>query len=199
MKFSGNEIRDLAAAGTILSLAFAVLLSGGLQGIANFNSGIFLVFIIAFLTTGTGFILHELMHKYTAQRYGLRAEFKAFYPMLWLALGLSFFGFIFAAPGAVFIYGIMTREKNGKISVAGPITNIALALIFLLVFLLSGDSGSFAGIMAKYGLYINSLLAAFNMIPAMPLDGAKVIAWSKSIYFITLAIAVGLFIVSFII
>jgi len=107
------------------------------------------------------------------------------------------FGFIIAAPGAVFISGLITKERNGKISIAGPVTNIILSVIFFLLILISGiKTGMFADFLS-YGLKINSLLAAFNMIPAMPFDGAKVIKWSKTIYFITLTIAVGLFFVSF--
>jgi len=44
----------------------------------------------------------------------------------------SLFGFIIAAPGAVFIRGMITRERNGKISLAGPMTNIVLAILFLI-------------------------------------------------------------------
>jgi len=31
------------------------------------------------------------------------------------------------------------------------------------------------------------------MIPAMPFDGAKVLAWNKAVYFIVLIFAIGLF------
>jgi Zn-dependent protease len=48
-----------------------------------------------------------------------------------------------------------------------------------------------------FGLLINALLGAFNMIPLMPFDGAKIIAWNKMVYGVTLVIAVGLFILSF--
>jgi len=75
-------------------------------------------------------------------------------------------------------------------------TNVILALIFLLLLLVLGNDG-FANIVFGYGLRINALFAAFNMIPVMPFDGAKVIAWDKRVYGITVAIAVGLFIVSF--
>lgn len=195
MRFSSNEIRELWKAGILLSLAFAVLLAGGLKGLLELDAGFLLIFVIAFVTAGLGFLLHELMHKIVAQRYGLRAEFHAFTPMLWFALLLSFFGFIFAAPGAVFIAGNVTRERNGKISVAGPLTNIALALFFLLLFFVS--SSSLLHATAAYGWSINALLAAFNMIPFMPLDGAKVLAWHKGAYAATMALAVLLYIATF--
>ena len=99
MKFSSIETKDLFYAGVMISLAFAILLSGGLLGLNT------TIFLIAFFTAGLGFLLHELMHKYVAQGYGLWAEFRANYKMLWLAVFFSFFGFIFAAPGAVYIRG----------------------------------------------------------------------------------------------
>ena len=195
MKFSKREIKDLWIAGFVISLAFAILLSGGYKAIISFNSVILIAFLVAFFTAGIGFLLHELMHKYIAQNYGLRAEFKAFYPGLWLALLFSLFGFILAAPGAVFIKGFITRERNGKISLAGPATNITLAFLFLITLLIIKPEGLF-GYFVKYGLSINALLAAFNMIPIMPFDGAKVISWNKKIYFIALIISIVLIIIS---
>lgn len=193
MKFSHREKKDLFWAGIMISLAFAILLSGGFNVL---NSGFLIVFIIAFFTAGIGFLFHEMMHKYVAQNYGLLAEFRASYKMLWLAILFSFFGFIIAAPGAVFLKGHITRERNGKISLAGPLTNIVLALIFLILILLLKPSGILNAFFG-FGLTINSLLAAFNMIPTIPFDGGKVIAWNKPVYFISLILGVGLFVLSF--
>jgi len=197
MRYSRREKKDLFFAGLLISLAFAILLGGGYRALFSFDSGLFLAFVVAFFTAGVGFLLHELMHKYVAQSYGLFAEFKAFYNMLWLAVLFSLFGFIIAAPGAVFIRGAITREKNGKISLAGPMTNIVLAVIFLIGLLLIGGSG-FLGVLFSFGLTINSLLAAFNMIPVMPFDGAKIKDWSVGVYTITVIVSVGLFVLSFV-
>ncbi len=188
MKFNRREIKDLAIAWIIISLAFAVLFSG----VKSILSYVFLLsFIISIFTVGIGFLLHELMHKYLAQRYGLRAEFHAFYNMLFLALLFSFFGFIIAAPGAVFISGRITKEKNGKISLAGPLTNIILAFLFLLVLLFL--SKGVIAMIAYYGLSINSLLALFNLLPFIPFDGGKVYVWNKGVYIIVIVLALILF------
>ena len=195
MKFNHREIRDLFFAGIMISLAFAILFSGGYNSLFSLNANLIFLFVISFFTAGIGFLLHEMMHKYVAQKYNLWAEFHAFYNMLWLALLFSFFGFIFAAPGAVFIRGAITRSKNGKISIAGPLTNIVLGVIFLIALLIFGKSG-IIGLFLTMGLSINALLGAFNMIPVMPFDGAKVIAWNKAVYYITTIIAVGLWISS---
>src|SRR3989344_1536941 len=117
MKFSNLEKKELIKAWLAISIAFGIVLKGT-------NLGFIQNFILAALTVGVGFLLHELAHKVVAQRYRCWAEFRAFDQMLILAVLMSFFGFVFAAPGAVFIKGFVTKEKNGKISVAGPITNI---------------------------------------------------------------------------
>lgn len=196
MKFSYKEKRDLFFAGIMLSFAFAVLLSGGFN--LKFNFNFLIIFTIAFFTAGIGFLLHEMMHKYFAIKYKLSGEFKAFYGMLWIAILFSFFGFIIAAPGAVFIKGKITKTKNGKISLAGPMTNLILALIFL-VLILFLDSGGVFRMFLKFGFTINSLLAAFNMIPAGFFDGKKVYVWSKKVYYPVLIISIVFFVLSFLI
>ncbi len=195
MNFTKKEKIDLSFAGFMISLAFAILLSGGIEKLLRSNSVLIVAFLLAFLTAGIGFLLHEMMHKYVAQRYGLKAEFHAFYGMLWVALLFSLFGFIIAAPGAVMIHGRINNEKNGKIALAGPLTNIFLALIFLiLIFIVKNE---FLSLLLKTGLTINSLLAVFNMIPTAPFDGGKVFAWNKKIYLIITIISISLFIISF--
>ena len=85
------------------------------------------------------------------------------------------------------IHGPVGKRRNGIISAAGPIVNIVLALLFLLLLFIS--YGGFMRIMAFYGFYINSWLALFNMIPIWNLDGAKVLRWDKKAYGIIVAVA----------
>ena len=184
MKFSNLEKKELLKAWLAISVAFGIVLKGN-------DLGFMQNFILAALTVGVGFLLHELAHKIAAQRYKCWAEFKAFNEMLILAIIMSFFGFVLAAPGAVFIRGIISKEKNGIISAAGPITNIILALIF---YMIMQFSYGYPKIIADYGLMINSWLALFNMIPVWNLDGAKVFAWNKIIYFFIVIIALILMI-----
>lgn len=126
---SRKEIEDLVTAWVMLSLAFAIALSGGLSFTAKF----LVAWFVSAVTVGTAFVFHELGHKVTAQKFGCFAEFRASFTMLLLAVVMSFTGIIFAAPGAVMISGYVNNVTNGKISASGPIVNIILAALFLLL------------------------------------------------------------------
>ena len=191
---SEDEIRDIIKAWVLVSVAFGIVLNEG----RLFTSSFFSSFAMAFLTVGIGFLLHELAHKLVAQRYGCFAEFRAFDQFLFLAVLMSFFGVVFAAPGAVFITGPVGVKRNGKISVAGPITNIAIALIFFALWFLASES-SWITKMAYYGFYINSWLALFNMLPFWNFDGSKIWPWNKTVYIcVTATAAILMFMLNFI-
>ena len=98
-------------------------------------------------------------------------------------------GIVFAAPGAVYVMGrSITTRQNGIISWAGPLTNLAIVLLFGMVYGLTNPSG-FLKMMLEITMYINLFLAAFNMVPIFPLDGSKVFAWSKTAWALTIAVA----------
>jgi len=202
-KFSSNEIRDLTISFFVISLAFAILYSR-----VNFSMIIYILPMVM-IGVGSGFILHEIAHKITAMRYGYWAEYKTWPPGLFIALISSFFGFIFAAPGAVHIYGsYMTDKENGIISLFGPLTNIVLAMVFFLLYILTMTS-SIAGMIQNpeiidililtfgLGFKINSFLALFNLIPFSILDGAKIFRWNPLIWLAIAALAGIMVFISF--
>jgi Zn-dependent protease len=179
MRFSSEEVKHLSRAWIVISIAFAILNNG-----FALNIGFLVAIVIAAITVGMGFLLHELGHKYLAQRYGCIAEFRAFDNMLLITLLMSFFGFVIAAPGAVFIHGSVNNARNGRISAIGPLINIVLAALFfvLLVFLAAANAGALLSKVAYYGYSINAWLGLFNLIPIWQMDGAKVLRWNKPIY-----------------
>lgn len=187
LQFSPREIRDLLIAWFALGVAFAIFFGGGAAVFAIPVRFIELL-LISILTAGVGFLLHELAHKVVAIRYGQVAAFRANYPMLAIAIAAALGGFIFAAPGAVYHRGRLTRRQNGLIALAGPVTNLLLAGVFAPL-LLAG------GVLAQIGLYgvlINLFLAAFNLLPFGPLDGRKVREWSLLVFVVSFVVSVGL-------
>ena len=190
MKFSRLEIKEISKAWFAISLAFAIALGGFKQGITGFSA----VFAISLFTVGLGFVFHELSHKYLAQKYRCWAEFRANNAMLIFAVLISFTGFIFAAPGGVFIKGRISRKRYGMIAAAGPFMNIILGIVFLALalFLLPEMLAS----IAYMGARINAWLALFNMIPIMGLDGRKILAASKPIYIVEIIAAGALMLVT---
>ncbi len=184
VKFSSREIRDILISMLVIAGLFAYILAG-----KNINSTIAYV-PITLIAVGLGFVLHELAHKLLAIRYGFWAEYKLWKEGLILAIGLSIItNFIFAAPGAVYIHGeYISEEQNGKISLAGPLTNIVLALIFLGLTPYLAFSPYLLAI-GTIGFTINSFLALFNLIPFSVLDGAKIFRWNPIIWGLTAAVA----------
>ncbi|MCL2712150.1 MAG: hypothetical protein FWD37_02585, partial [Methanomassiliicoccaceae archaeon] len=117
IRYSTIEIRDIAISVLALSVAFAIVLGGGIRSFS-----IFLLLVSAVIVCAS-FVAHELAHKFVAQKFGAWAEYRMFPFGLMIALLLSFTGLIFAAPGAVYISGRINNEMNGKISAAGPAVN----------------------------------------------------------------------------
>jgi len=175
LNFSDEEISQLIKSWAAISLAFTI---AGMTGFGPAGRGEFVQsFFISAVTVGLAFLLHELAHKFVAQYFGCWAEFRSFDMGLILAVIMSFTGYVFAAPGAVMVGGVVSTSENGKISVAGPLTNIALALIFLAIREFVPVSG-LAMLVVQSGIFINAWLTVFNMIPIWNLDGSKVFRWN---------------------
>jgi len=186
VRFSRDELSDLAVAWLVLGAAFAIFFLGGGSGVARVlaEGGIAALagaVGVSLVTAGVAFLCHELGHKVVAVRFGQVARFKADYSMLFLAVMSALVGFLFAAPGAVHHRGRLTPRENGLIALAGPAVNVALALAFAPLVLL-GDGIGLLGLVGARGLAINLFLAAFNLIPYGPLDGRTVLSWSTAVW-----------------
>ncbi len=187
--FSPQERIDLIISWVTLSVAFALVISPIFLQI----SSLLVSLPIAFVAVGTGFIFHELAHREAAKHFGFHSEFRAWYPGLILAVFLAIVSggrFIFAAPGATYFFGNnVTRRQNGIISVAGPITNIIVGTILILLTAIITDN--FIRLVLFQSGMINFWFALFNLLPINPLDGSKVITW-KTEYWLALMLLSGI-------
>jgi Zn-dependent protease len=173
MSFSDLEIKELLKAWVALSVAFAIASRDG-----SFLAPRLLA--SSALTVGVGFLIHEMGHKFVAQRLGYPAEFRSFDTMLIAAVLFSFTRFVFALPGAVFVGGSPSPDENGRISVAGPGASILLSSIFLTLAGLFGRTPF--GDLLNDGFRINAWWALFNLLPVANLDGRKILRWNKVVY-----------------
>lgn len=199
MKFHGRELFDLAVAWLALGIAFALFFDSffgiDLRGVLLsarpdliLSPVVVRVFGLSMLTAGVGFLLHELAHKLVAQHFDQVAAFRADYGMLFLAIASAFAGFLFAAPGAVYHRGRITKRQNGLIALAGPAMNLVLAVGFAALALFTTG---FLGAIGTFGVGINLLLAGFNMLPFGPLDGRTVLSWSVTVFAVAFVVSAG--------
>jgi len=191
-KIPPHERRDLLVAWLALSAAFTLAMVWG-QRLDPFIIGQF--FIISLVTAGIAFIVHEMAHKFTAMKYGYWAEFQMNSMMLVVAVAMAALaGIVFAAPGATMIYGTyISREENGKISLAGPVSNLILLIPFAALIVIGQSAGSaLLAIIGLVGVKVNAMIAAFNLLPVGPLDGAKILSWNPVIFAGVALIAFGI-------
>lgn len=174
------------------ALAYAVFQANGAILQPEFVS----LLIIAAIVCGLAFVLHELAHRVVARSYGAEAHFVANNGMLIISILIAFAGFFIAAPGAVWHRGILSRKQSGLIALAGPAVNLVIsALCFVVLTLTVLGVVSLPPTVAQvvYASFaFNGFLGLFNMIPAGPFDGAKVLEWNPVVFGITVAIGVVL-------
>ena len=212
--FSETEKEHLRLAMGAFTLALGFMAVGGMGGISRLGLSGWLVMLllsmpVMFIAIGPAFLFHEIGHKLVAKKNGCWAEFRADPKGLQFGIFLSLLlGFLFMAPGAVMVAGLVTRRQNGHIAVAGPLTNFALFLIGIPLWgMILGFSGAFqtatvsslfeptylvdgalvwqamlidAGV---FWLSANLILGLFNMLPFGPLDGLKVKDWNEQVFF----------------
>jgi Zn-dependent protease/CBS domain-containing protein len=104
-------------------------------------------------------LLHELGHAVVARREGMTIDGIT----LWLFGGVARFRGMFPSAGAEF-----------RIAIAGPVVTAALAGLFVAFAALTRLGPAVDGVAAWLG-YINLLLLGFNLLPALPLDGGRVL------------------------
>ena len=188
-----NDNFELLKAWAGTTIAFAVAQTGP----GNLLSAGFLTnLMIAAIVAGVGFVLHELAHRIVARSYGAQAHFIANNSWLLISIVLAFTGFFIAAPGAVWHRGYLTPRQGGLIALAGPVTNLVLSVVFLAALIGSAVVGlelpQWLFMTLYIGFKFNAWLGLFNMIPAGPFDGAKVLAWDWRVFAVTVAVGVGL-------
>lgn len=154
-------------AGTDVRLHFTFLIFLAWIGIADYLAGgpaaavqsiVFILLVFLCVT------LHEFGHILMARRFGVNTPQVILSP----------------------IGGIAAMERMPEnpgqellVAIAGPLVNVAIALLLMAAFGLGPDSLSAAGFdsatLAQRLLMVNVMLVLFNLIPAFPMDGGRVL------------------------
>lgn len=115
--------------------------------------------LVASLLFFVSILLHELGHALVARRFGLRTQ----------SITLFVFG------------GVARLEKDPEdgrsefwMAVAGPVVSVALAGLFFLASSLPALGPSSQAV-SRYLAFINLVVGLFNLIPAFPLDGGRIL------------------------
>ena len=140
---------------TFLILPILFFMMSGLKG----------VFVILFVFTCV--TVHELFHSLTAKRFGIQVKNITLYPIGGVASISSF------------------PEKPSQeflIAIAGPAFNIIFSVIvFYPLYMILGPEVLFRPSMQSwphtlaYAFWVNPSLAAFNLLPAFPMDGGRIL------------------------
>lgn len=149
------------------------------------------IFLIIVLVMSA--VFHEYMHGFAAFKLGDPTAKNAgrltfnpikhldlfgsiIVPLMLIISGASFL-FAWAKPVPYNPYNLSDRKYgDAKVAVAGPLANLAIALIFGLIWrFMPFISITFSGFIAMI-IYINLILMVFNLIPIPPLDGSKILS-----------------------
>jgi len=125
-----------------------------------FGGGLSVLFIVALFGC---VVLHELGHALMARKFGIETRDITLYPIG----GVARLERMPRAPGAELL-----------IALAGPAVNfliVAGLMAFGLLDFGSGDSAAFLGDFLDSLLVVNLVLGVFNLIPAFPMDGGRVL------------------------
>lgn len=187
MMFSRDEVRDMFISILVCTIVFAYV-----RSFQNFVYSIPATFIIVFFS----FVAHEMAHKVWCKKYGVRVFYKAW--PFGLIAGLIFM-FIpplkIVAPGYIEVYSErfgkwkrkferyshftdITIKEVGMIATLGPLVNM--------VFMIAGWGALSAFPEHDYFIslfiLVNTWLAVMHLVPAKPLDGAKIITWKPWVW-----------------
>lgn len=126
--------------------------------------------VVAMLGLFASLVLHELAHAEVAGHFGLRIS----------GITLFLFGGVAELP---------SEPASGRsefwIAIAGPIASFCLALAFWFSALIAGllDAPEPTFVVLSYLAVLNLILAIFNLLPAFPMDGGRVLRawlWTRS-------------------
>ena len=165
-----------------------------MPGFGSFDPQSIVSVIVTFVIAIT---VHEFMHAWTASKLGDDTarmlgrislnpvdHFDPVGAMMFVLIALGFPGIAWGKPVPVNDFRLRPLGRFGRhgsmalVSLAGPLSNVALGAISATILRLAGASNVSLGAFGQFLLIftvVNFGLAAFNMIPLPPLDGSRIL------------------------
>ena len=154
------------------------------------------IIVITFLSFVVATTIHEFMHAWTANRLGdptakhlgritfnpaMHFDPLGLFGMAMISLGVPFIGWGKPVPVNTNNLGRDIRTRNrgmAIIALAGPVSNVAQAVVAGVIYTVLREGGPVnpdVALVLERFIFVNALLAAFNMIPVPPLDGSRIL------------------------
>ncbi len=182
----------LVAALLVIAIGFSIAFYAGYMDYFGWTWTITSAYALILTTS---FLVHEMAHKVSAQRRGLWSEFRLTQWGAILTLASIILPFKLISPGAVMISGPAKLDEIGKLSIAGPITNMIFSAAFLIPALASSPS-PWWWLFVTLAMF-NATIAIFNLIPFGILDGYKIFSWNKKVWVIAFVAGIALAVPSY--
>ncbi|MCM8783471.1 MAG: site-2 protease family protein [Candidatus Omnitrophica bacterium] len=157
-----GSVRLFKILGINLEIHITFLLLPLIFGLSYGLRGIFIIFFVFLCVT-----VHELMHSIQAKRFGIKVDNIILMPI-----------------GGVAAMRKMPENPREEfiVAISGPLFNIIFALVlFIPLYKILGPEYFFTPSLNTwpqtfaYAFWINPLLAFFNLLPAFPMDGGRVL------------------------
>jgi hypothetical protein len=163
----------------IVALAGALLI--GIASLIALREPFALNNIVLYVATGgVAITVHEMGHRFAAHHQDVKTEVK-----FWeLGAVIMFFtgwfsGSVFAQPHRTIMEE--AEETNhpvvGKISLAGPLVSLGLAVVTVPFLFIGGDISKIASVL----LMMTLLVAVYHLMPFAPMDGKMIYHWDRRI------------------
>ena len=167
MKWSW-KLGEFAGIGVFVHWTFLILIGWIVLEQTRRGADVFAVAVgVAFVLSIFGcVVLHEYGHALTARRYGIRTRSITLLPI-----------------GGVAMLERMPDDPRQElwVALAGPAVNVGIAAVLVVVLAILGQlptTANFQGMGTHFLrdlLYVNGVLVVFNLLPAFPMDGGRVL------------------------
>jgi Zn-dependent protease/CBS domain-containing protein len=157
-----GSVRLFRILGIDINIHITFLLLPILFGLESGLPGVFIIIFVFLCVT-----LHELMHSLQAKRFGIKVD-----QIILLPIG-----------GIASMRRMPEKPREELIvSLAGPLFNLSVALVFFYpLYKILGPENFFHPSLENwpqtfaYAFWINPVLAVFNLLPAFPMDGGRIL------------------------